>query len=121
MWDRYIREERLEFERVVAQKCYWWILINAHLVIFIGGKRLDIKLPIPEIYGNPKWHDEWKYKKHNEAELARVKAIWSQLTELIREKKQKIEAGESTVEAEFKEGIFFEDGKYGVKCKGSWI
>lgn len=107
MWDRYIRKERLEFERVVAQKCYWWILINAYLVINIGGLIVDIKLPIPEIYCNSKWRDEWKYKKHNEEELARVKEIWSQLTEFIREKKQKIESGESTAEAEFKEGFFF--------------
>ena len=121
MWDRYIREQRLRLERVIARKIYWWILTDAEFVTHICGHTMNIKLPIPQILGNPKWKDEWKYKERNEAELNRVRMIWDQLTDATEEKKNKIEAGVSTVEKEFKEGILFEDGKYGLKYGGSWI
>lgn len=125
MWDKYIREERIALERVLAQKCYWWVLIYAELCIFIKGKQMNIRLPLPAIrckQQRSRWDFNYlRNKEHDEAEIARCKAIWSSLTESIQEKMQKIETGESTVEDEFKDGILFEDGKYGLKYKESWV
>lgn len=121
MWYRYILEERITLESVLDQKCYWWVLINtAYLCIYIKGRQMNLKLPTPRIFANPKWHDEWKWKKHDDAEIARCKEIWSDLAVSIQERLKRIDAGESTVEVEFKDGILFEDGKYGLKYKESW-
>ena len=121
MWYKYIREELIELGRILKQRCYWWVPINtAYVSIHIKGEIMRIKLPLPEIFANPKWHDEWKWKEHDDAEITRCKAIWRGLVTAIEEKLQRIDAGESTVEQEFKEGILFEDGKYGLKYKESW-
>ena len=121
--DKYLEEERLELEKVISQKRYWWYeLVNdAFLCTSIKGQLVNIKLPLPVTYANKKWLGGRKYKKHDEAEIARCKSIWIGLTESIQEKIWRIEAGEITVEEAFKDGIFFEDGKYGLKIGGSWI
>ena len=41
--------------------------------------------------------------------------MWIQLIEQMKAKLDKINAGESSIEDEFAEGILFEDGKYGLK------
>lgn len=117
----YIRDELIELQKVLNQKCYWWVLVNtAYLCVHLKGEQMDIKLPIPVILGNPKWNDEKKWKKQNDAEVVRCKAIWGGLTSSIEEKIKRIEAGKSTMEKEFTGGILFEDGKYGLKYKESW-
>lgn len=121
MWYRYILEERLALERVLNQKCYWWVLVNtAYLCVHINGEPMKIKLPTPVIFANPKWHDEWKWKKHDDAEKARCKAMWGGLAAAIEERLKRIDAGESTIEQEFTGDILFEDGNYGLKYRGKW-
>ena len=77
MWYIHIREERIALERALKQKCYWWVLVNtAWLDIHIHGEPMAIKLPTPVIYVSNGWNPERKYKKHNDAEKARCKAMW---------------------------------------------
>lgn len=117
----HIRDEAKELERVLNQKCYWCVLVNnVHLCVFIKRKQMNIKLPIPQIFANPAWHDEWKWKKHDDEEIARCRAMWRELAEAIEKKIQRIDTAESTVEEEFKANILFEDGKYGLKYKEKW-
>ena len=119
---KYLCEEIVTLERVLDQKCYWAVLVNTvYVCVFIKRRKMNIKLPLPVLKANPKWRDEWKYKEHDDAEIKRCKAIWRELTEIIQEKLQRINAGESNTEEEFKEGILFEDGRYGLKYKESWI
>lgn len=124
MWDRYIREYRIALERILIQEgnnIYWWVLLDRPmLVVFVRGHKMDIKLPLPTVLGKSKWHDEWKYKERNEAEIARCSNIWSSLVNQLQEKLARIDRGESTMEAEFKDGILFEDGQWGLKYERSW-
>ena len=118
---KYVREEIVALERVLAQTCYWCVLVNTvYICIYIKHRQMNIKLPLPVIKTNQKWRDGWKYKKHDDAEIARCKAIWSSLTAQIQSKLQRIEAKESTVEEEFKDGILLENGAFGLKYKESW-
>lgn len=118
MWDKHIQDLRIEFERLIPHKCHWWTLVDAEICISIDGHIMDIKLPIPKILGNPAWHEEEKYRERNEAEIARVREMWNQLIVAMKEKLKKIDEGSSAVETEFKDGILFENGKYGLNYKG---
>lgn len=121
---RYVEDIRIELENVLKQEgnsIHWWVLLNkAMLVVYVRKHRMDIKLPLPTILGSSKWRDEWKYKERDEAEIERVRAIWSKLVHQIREKLEKVDNGVSTIEEEFKEGILFEDGQWGLKYERSW-
>lgn len=125
MRTEYVSEEIIALQKVLDQKCYWWVLINnVFLCTHIKGERMDIKLPLPVIQNcqeRRRWDFKYmKRKEHDDEEIARCKAIWSGLVEAIQERFQRINAGEPTVEEEFKAGILFEDGKYGLKYKEKW-
>lgn len=124
MWSRHIKDIRIELEEILEQEgcsIHWWSLLNkAMLVVCVRNHIMEIKLPLPTILGSSKWHDEWKYKEQNEAELERVRNIWSKLVHQIREKLEKVDNGDSTIEDEFKDGILFEDGQWGLKYERSW-
>lgn len=89
MWDRYIQDLRIELERIIPHKCYWYVLIEAVQTISIDGHIMNITLPLPCIFGTLRWNDEWKYREHNEAEIKRVRDIWNQLIEQMKEKLKK--------------------------------
>lgn len=58
MWYKHLIEERIALEKVLNQKCYWWVLIqDAHLCVHIKDQRMDIKLPTPVVLGRSDWHD----------------------------------------------------------------
>ena len=118
MWDKYIKDLRLELEQVAPNRIYWYVLHDAIFTMCMGEYVFGVNLPLPKVFGTQAWKDEWKYKAHNEKEIERVRTIWSELISQMREKLSRIEAGESDVEHEFKDGILFEDGKYGLRCRG---
>lgn len=120
MWDRYIREERIVLERILAQKCYWWTLFDANLIAHIKGIFIGIKLPLPRLVGRGSFADPYRRKKYNEEQILKARKIWEEFIQIMQEKMERVNSGQTTVEEEFKDGIFFEEGRYGLKYKEDW-
>lgn len=80
---------------------------------------MSIKLPLPHIatYG---FASRYRMKKYNEEEIERVRAIWQSLTEQFKEKKEKVDTGQQTVDEAFEGGILLENGEYGLKYNKMW-
>lgn len=106
-------------EKMSNGKVYWWILLDARVTFYLQGHCMDIKLPIPQLasYG---FASEYNRKKHNEKEIERVRGIWKAFIDIYADKKEKVDSGASTVEEAFKDGIFLENGEFGLKYKESW-
>lgn len=68
MRTEYVSEEIIALQKVLDQKCYWWVLINnVFLCTHIKGERMDIKLPLPVIQNcqeRRRW--DFKYMKRKE-------------------------------------------------------
>lgn len=122
MGERAVNDLKLELSRIIAAEgngVYWWILFDARIVFFVKGNLMNIKMPLPKLLNNPKYSNS-KYKKHDEESIAHARGIWIELIRVLKEKLDKVNSGELSVEEAFKDGILFENNTYGLKYKEGW-
>lgn len=123
MWKKYIEDYVIELNKLIQEagndKCYWWVLLDARTVFLFKGHILNIKLPLPQLacYG---FASRDRMKKHNEEEIERVRSIWKEFIDLLKEKVELVNSGQQTVDEAFTGGILLENGEYGLKYKDDW-
>lgn len=120
-----LNDLKLEVTKLVSDKnmnngkVYWWELLDCRVSCFKNGKWLYIKLPEPTL-AHCGWADNYRKKKYNEAEIERVRGIWSEFIRIFKEKLESVDTGQQTMEEAFKDGILLENGEYGLKYEKNW-
>lgn len=123
MWTEYIKDYVIELEKLIHEagnkKCYWRVLLDARILFLFKGHFLSVKMPFPHLV-HYSFADNYRMKKYNEAEIARVREIWRVFVEHLKEKIEAVNTGQQTVDEAFTEGILLENGEYGLKYKEKW-
>lgn len=111
MLDRNTADIRLELEQLITkpgERCYWYDFPwenKMHLVHLIKGKLCEIDLSTPRLYGRGTYACKYAREQHNKAEIKRVRLVWSEFYNALKERLDRVEHGEITIEEALAGGI----------------
>lgn len=111
MLDRDAADIRLELEQLITKpggRCYWYDLPwdnKMHLTHFIKGKRCEIDLPTARLRGRGSCACKYMREEHNKTEIKRVRLVWSEFYNVLKERLERVESEEITIEEALAGGI----------------